>query len=255
MSIKYNIICDKISFRFRRLKENIFRLFYLKMISKRFYIRFINLDRRPDRRKYIENLLDNYYLEYKRIPATEYQQNGENDDTSKLILKRCIIKYLLEEEYQKDRVKGVVGAYISHVRSIMDIDPADHRLQFIFEDDIVIKSIGFFTSILKNLPKLPSDWDILMVDCEGTLNENDKIGENLYFPRDTWPVYHGGHAILINSAKKDKILETFANCPVRDYDGLLTKNNTGVITYMLKTGYAHNHAGMYGSDITPSGHK
>jgi GR25 family glycosyltransferase involved in LPS biosynthesis len=170
-----------------------------------------------------------------------------NSDIMEEILLRKIEPHLFNLDFMP-RLPGVIGCYASHVRAIMNIDRTDDRLQLIMEDDIQIKNILFFRSILKCIKNLPNDWDILAFDVygEGTKNLKKNI---MKYPRACFPQYYGAQALLINTKKQDKIIKILEDTKIKEYDCLLFKNETAINTYIMNNGYCSQYVSLK-SDIT-----
>ena len=243
------IFKEKIKHKSRLLTDKLLLLLLKGWIKRKFYVRYINLDERKDRKKHIETLLGRFNVNYKRINATKFKSINGATEEEITIFKRGVESYLISEEFHKNRFNGVIGCYMSHIRAIKDINTNDNKLQLIFEDDIQITSIRFFLSIKSKIKHLPRNWDICLIDCQGDYIKNDKIKSFLYMPKGTYPDYNGAYAVLINQKRKNHILKAFEENPIRDYDSLLTWNTTAINTYIIITNYIRQQ-GMFTSDIT-----
>ena len=248
MLLVMKILKEKIKHKSRTITDKLILLILKGWIKRKFYVRYINLDARKDRKKHIETLLDTFNVNFKRINATRFISPNEATEEEISIFKRGVENYLITQELHKTRLNGVIGCYMSHIRAIMDINKNDNRLQLIFEDDIQITSIRFFLSIKRKIKHLPRNWDICLIDCQGDYIKDDKIKSFLYMPNGTYPDYNGAYAVLINQKKKNHILKVFEENPIRDYDSLLTWNTTAINSYIIITGCIRQ-PGMFTSDI------
>ncbi len=213
-------------------------------VCQNFDFAYINLDERTDRKMHIEKLWKHFNLPISRFSA--YRFMDKSADPFNEILKRGLEPYMLNKDGSYSR-SGAIGCYTSHYFLIKNWDNLAGKYLFYFEDDIQIKGFHFFTTVLKGIQSLPKDWDIILVDSAGDFKAEEKIGDNVYFPHDTFPYYYGAHAVVINPEKKEKIIHALDTHPVRDIDNLFTWNNRGINTYILLTGLCK--AGKLGSDI------
>lgn len=209
---------------------------YKNQLKKLFFVHYINLNHREDRKIKIESQLNKYEINFSRLNACRYDPNGKNSDFMNLILSRKIENHLIDNDDFHSRLPGLIGCYASHVKAIMSISQDDNRLQLIMEDDININSILFYKIILKSLKKLPNDWDILALDVYGKETRYLKQ-KKIKYPRACYPEYYGAQALLINSKNKLRILKILEETRIKEYDCLLFKNETAINTYILNTGY------------------
>ena len=129
----------------------------------------INLKRRIDRlvdfkKKY--DISDMSNIEYNIIEAVD----GSTLDIDKIPLSEVAKTELQQVEYTGYRhrhyqlTKGAIGCYLSHINVWNDIMDNNVDIALVFEDDANIppnmKSIVNYTL---QTPKIPSDWDILLL--------------------------------------------------------------------------------------------
>ncbi len=229
-------LLKKLVHRFQRTTEYFLVLLFCGKIKKNFNIRYINLSFRTDRRVFILNQIKKFKLNISRIEAVYLTSITTDKLYSDLISKQGINEYL-NTDYHKDRTNGVIGCYLSHLKAILNTDIHSDKIELYLEDDARITSIRFFLKIINHIKKLPSDWDICIVDPQGKDLNQDKINDFIYYSHGTYPDVWGMHAVLVNPLKVNHITTTLSKYPIRDIDGLLTKNETEIQSYILKTGY------------------
>jgi hypothetical protein len=112
------ILKEKIKHKSRTITDKLILLILKGWIKRKFYVRYINLDARKDRKKHIETLLDTFNVNFKRINATRFISPNEATEEEISIFKRGVENYLITQELHKTRLNGVIGCYMSHIREI-----------------------------------------------------------------------------------------------------------------------------------------
>jgi hypothetical protein len=200
-------------------------------ISKIYYI---NLDKRVDRRTFMENQLSEFDIPYERFPAVLIKRDELINKNSEY--KHIYNKFLPEHNYSKitesekqfRQYRGSIGAYISFynlLKSLVKTKQTESVL--IIQDDCVLKKgwCEIFQSFISNTD-LPTDFDILRC-VWGQKNRTyvKKIETNHIFSENkktkTTALFGGAHFTLINKNSIKKAYEYLENSSVYQIDALL----------------------------------
>ena len=76
---------------------------------------------------------------------------------------------------------------MSHIRAIENIKPLTSTIYLNIEDDLEIRSIKFFPTIIKKIKRAPKDWDILLADSCFNPKHEDLIGDGFYKTSAPYP--------------------------------------------------------------------
>ena len=228
--------------RLLKLESVFLRIVYANQLNK-IKLQYINLDSRLDRRDYIERQLNYYKLYYRRVSASSYNLTNTISNHEQRILERGIEPYVI-----KNGNLGIIGCYMSHIRAIENIKPLTSTIYLNIEDDLEIRSIKFFTTIIKKIKRAPKDWDILLADSCFNPKHEDLIGDGFYKTSAPYPVYAGTHTVIINAKHKQKILDILASNTIKEIDKRLLHYDLGLNTYAFQTGYARQNK-KFESDI------
>ena len=106
------IFKEKIKHKSRLLTDKLLLLLLKGWIKRKFYVRYINLDERKDRKKHIETLLGRFNVNFKRINATKFKSTNGATEEEITIFKRGVESYLISEEFHKNRFNGVRGEVV-----------------------------------------------------------------------------------------------------------------------------------------------
>ncbi|KNH07010.1 glycosyltransferase family-like protein [Perkinsela sp. CCAP 1560/4] len=131
---------------------------------------YINLQSRPDRRRHMEKLLDEFSF-VRRVPLVERIEgiSGEKIDVKELhrtqqITDQAMQRYykipLSEKFYGMDLTDGALGCALSHRCVWQKIIARDHKCTLILEDDVEL-SPEFPWQINSRMSTAPNDWDLL----------------------------------------------------------------------------------------------
>jgi len=113
---------------------------------------YINLDGKPDRRKFMEDQFDYWQIEnYERISAYD----GREDDLSDI----------LKGRYPDNMMSGEVGCVTSHLKAIKHwYETSDSPYAMIMEDDCVLDTVRYWGFTWGEfMTHLPYDWDMIQL--------------------------------------------------------------------------------------------
>lgn len=178
-------------------------------------IYLINLKRRVDRlilfnKQY--DMSDMKNIEYKKIDAVD----GSTLNIDKIPLSEVAKTELQQVEYTGYRhrhyqlTKGAIGCYLSHMKVWKDMVDNNIDVALVFEDDAKIppnmKSIIHYTL---ESPKIPSDWDIILLgyicnSCEWDTKKTYSKVERFMLT----------HCYIIRKEAIEKIIETNTLLPI-----------------------------------------
>lgn len=237
----------------------------------------INLDRAPERLKYMNSLLDMHFIEFERVRAVDgYEINitdketgevfkGVDIKTEKVILKDnheyfidCgrdkEINYIHNTKIRK-LSPGEMGCTCSHRSIYLDFINSDNDYAVIFEDDLKIKNKEFLFllhSALNNMT--PSS--IVYMDAWGHnidgIKRNDGTG-NLFIKLESGPRIFGLYAVIIGK-KTAKVLLSKGNVEYEPIDIRVGEEivNKTISGYLLNK-RAASFFGSFGSEINNMG--
>jgi len=110
--------------------------------SPRFY--YINLERSKERKERIENMFQEYNLDFKRIEAVD-GKNLSNYDS----------RFINAYEY---------GCTLSHLKAIQQFYDSNEEYGIICEDDMTLEFLPLWkTSLFDVIKKAPNDWEVIML--------------------------------------------------------------------------------------------
>jgi len=199
-------------------------------------IYYINLDSNGGRRKFMESWLSESGIPYQRVPASKGPLwDGKKD-------KRCSDEKSKKKQHPSV-CRSIVGLRDSNIKIMDNYDVSGVTL--VLEDDHFVN----IPAVLEILPVLPSDWDIVRLDCQCWSNpphfETKKLMKDINWDTtgkikckqgtifQTKPIcdkitkcwYCGGtHAVLWRSDKLHKLRKLWMLTPVDDIDCMLNTN-------------------------------
>lgn len=203
----------------------------MSLISKIYYI---NLDKRVDRRTFMENQLSEFDIPYERFPAVLVKRdelinkNSEYKHIYNKFLPEHYYSKITESEKQFRHYRGSIGAYISFYSLLKSlVKTKQNESVLIIQDDCVLKKGWFeiFQSFISNRD-LPTDFDILRC-VWGQKNRTyvKKIETNHIFSKNketkTTNLFGGAHFTLINKNSVKKVYEYLEKSFVYQIDALL----------------------------------
>jgi GR25 family glycosyltransferase involved in LPS biosynthesis len=214
-------------------------------------ILYINLDRRNDRKEYMEKELKkiNWSGSVERISAVD-GKTLLRDDLYNLLDENAISEFMDTSDRQFDpgsyMSKGAAGCALSHRKCWENILKGDDEKVLILEDDIQFDEK--FNEKLKNyIPKIP-DYDILYIgfhEARESTQYNDILKKPGY-------VVFGLFGYIVNKRISKKLLDMF---PIRgQIDSEINKIYNDINVYHinedLRIIYSdHSHNNSLGTDI------
>lgn len=197
------------------------------VITKIDRIYYINIEERQDRAEFMEWWLSWQDTPYARIPAVRGATSG------------CV-----EHLSNPKHCRGVIGVRMSNLY-IMD-EMETEGITMVLEDDVRVNT----SLVLEAVRAVPHDWDIIRLDCWGSIPWNfPYVTPNIFktVPRYWHNDYCGGtHATIWRSDSIEKLRKLWSVQPYDDIDCILT-------TSKLNSYCVQNHlAVLYelGSDIS-----
>jgi GR25 family glycosyltransferase involved in LPS biosynthesis len=176
----------------------------LPVDSTQFFDRiyYINLDRRPDRRKHMEEQLEKFKLSAVRVDAV---------DGSKLEWKDNV--YGGKSTYWNN---GALGYCLSYRLALVDAIKHNFKRILVLDDDCIL-SDNMYDILEKAFKQLPEDWHMLYLAAnhsnESMPTASDRVNDNVYRLKGSV----GSHAIIINNLAFETILN-YVSCPYSSLD-------------------------------------
>ena len=118
---------------------------------------YINLDRRPDRRKHMEKAFADQGLAVTRHPAVDAKQIVLSDPKYDKHLKHTREWYLEDPKRQ-----GHFACFLSHMEILKECASRESPFVVIFEDDAQFLGTDFKDRVHENMQNVPDDWDIVL---------------------------------------------------------------------------------------------
>lgn len=211
----------KLSEKLESLEKNL-RQEYTKMISQRknddkdvksiiedkigdIPLYYINLNRNPDRRRYMEDQIRLYNIKnQERIEAIDGQKFLDRDlDGGIVRLSKKYVQFF--NNYSKYSL-GELGCTLSHILAIRTAYDNGDDIALILEDDVSLALVPFWKVSLKDvIQSAPKDWKIInLCGLQRKCYEGNRDKEFLPFPDY---VCWGAQAYLINRRGMETILE------------------------------------------------
>jgi len=125
---------------------------YNNKIKKIKAIVWINLDRSPERRKYMEDILSNIDIPNYRIPAVD----GRNQNIRNMI-GNCPLE-------KKNITNYEIACTLSHIKAINFLKNIKGKYFLICEDDVSFSNTNLFDESLKTIIENSPPFDILMLN-------------------------------------------------------------------------------------------
>jgi GR25 family glycosyltransferase involved in LPS biosynthesis len=172
--------------------------------STKFFDRiyYINLDRRPDRRKHMEEQLDKFKLSAARVEAFDGSKLEWNDQV-----------YGEKSTYWNN---GALGYCLSYRLALVDAIKHNFQRILVLDDDCIL-SDNMYDVLEKAFKQLPEDWHMLYLAAnhshESMPTESDRVNDNVYRLKGSV----GSHAIIINNLAFETILN-YVSCPYSALD-------------------------------------
>eukprot|EP00667_Euglena_gracilis_P023746 EG_transcript_26967 len=117
------------------------------------HVYVINLPKRTDRRKYMEDLLVGQYgMEVEFFPAIDgHAPNAFIDHCQKTT----------KDRWNKVPQRGYIGSRMTHVALLLDQLSHGFEQALVFEDDVIITQEEDFRNMHRFMAALPADWDMV----------------------------------------------------------------------------------------------
>jgi len=152
------------------------------MIKHCFYI---NLDRKEDRRKFIESELNKSYILkniFERFPAVDGYKENPRFLPDGLLTENAIEDVLMDTvtAWGLSLTQGGLGVLLSYLKLFEKISELDGPV-ITFEDDITIKD-NFDVELEKILRELPTDFDMCYLGYGDKKIDSKEFSENLVIP-------------------------------------------------------------------------
>jgi hypothetical protein len=203
-------------------------------LSKVDRIYYINMEKNPQRRNFMESWLSKQSIPYERIKA----RRGERE--------ACIES----KNWDKYRCKGIAGLAKTNI-GIMDTFNTT-GITLILEDDFYISPANM-TRLMQSVAMVPNDWDIIRWDCHGFIPPtfpwiNDYVFQASYnyidgcnyTNGDTCWFCGGTHAMLWRDSSIDKLRATWDQRPYNDIDCRLVEA-TNLVGYCIQNNVVQVH--------------
>ena len=176
----------------------------IPMDSTKFFDRiyYINLDRRPDRRKHMEDQLEKFKLSAGRVEAFDGSKLEWDDQI-----------YGEKSTYWNN---GALGYCLSYRLALIDAIKHNFQRILVLDDDCIL-SDNMYDVLEKAFKQLPEDWHMLYLAAnhshESMPTACDRVNDNVYRLKGSV----GSHAIIINNRAFDTILN-YVSCPYSALD-------------------------------------
>jgi GR25 family glycosyltransferase involved in LPS biosynthesis len=176
----------------------------IPMDSTQFFDRiyYINLDKRPDRRKHMDEQLGKFKLLAARVEAFDGSKLEWNDQ--------------LHGEKSTYWNNGALGYCLSYRLALVDAMKHNFQRILVLDDDCIL-SDNMYDVLEKAFKQLPEDWHMLYLAAnhsnESMPTESDRVNDNVYRLKGSV----GSHAIIINNLAFDTILN-YLSCPYSALD-------------------------------------
>jgi hypothetical protein len=194
----------------------------------------------------MEGLLGKLSVRAKRFNAI--QANRDSVFTEYPVLQGRELSEFIRMGFNSEPPKlGAISNYLSKRTVFESAASTEREFTLVLEDDIFISKRDMLPFAVWKADRMKVEWDVLLFDPAGAWRSEDKVGWNLYFPRATFPVYWGSHALLLNNQRAEHVIRVLDTTLVHNIDGILFPNRTEIRTFAARTGMCAQ--GGFGSDI------
>lgn len=164
----------------------------------------LNLERRPDRMKFMDDQLKKLNIFYTRFNACDGQ---------KLIEYKDYYNRYIHPKGKVNRFKGQIGCTISHIKIWEEVVKNKYTHALVLEDDAIILNKNFKTHVNNLIKELPEKYNIVLLGgsiLRGRLIKNKSyIINGSKLPKTNW--FTTGYIInykfakfVLNKMKKEK---------------------------------------------------
>lgn len=183
----------------------------------------INLKKDIERREHMEELCNQYNLQYQFTDAI-YGKNLDKDTISKIYNKEESIR-----KFGRELTKGELACVLSHINIYKHIVENDISKAFIFEDDIQIEKD--FPTLMQSINKFPNDWELVLFGYHRGSSRKDKEAKSYTRCKKNITTKHklvrfaeiatGAHGYLINLRGAKKLIDELSTIkmPMDYYTG------------------------------------
>lgn len=160
---------------------------------------YINMDKNPDRREFMEQQFKKYNLKAERVRGV----NGS--------LLNSIYAGITEDGYNftnhySKMTKGEVGCTLAHLKAIKIAHDRGYKLVLILEDDCCFDLIPLWDRSLEDvMEQAPKDWEILQLYGFKCLFDP----RGLYIPNDKNNHCWSAVAYILNTSGMDKVMQVY----------------------------------------------
>jgi glycosyl transferase family 25 len=165
---------------------------------------YINLDRNPERKEYMNKQLSKLSTNFKRI-------KGYNGSLIKNTKADTVENISFTNYYNLS--KSEIGCTMSHLISIKEAYKNNDKIAMICEDDLCLETYNFMPDLSDIVEKAPSDWEMLQVYVIGPGDKKIKEyyrslknDETKYIKRDNNIYFWSTACYLINRKGMEKIV-------------------------------------------------
>merc|ERR1719152_281019 len=156
---------------------------------------------------------------------------------------------------------ATVGVYLSQARLLKKImnehqNATNNEMYLIVEDDAILQP-DWHAKLMKILPNVPKDWDMLRIGygTDSNLRCEDKINNDWYENRaptrnkgNDKAFYAGNTAYIVRPQSIPTILKQLSSMPVLDVDGTMISKEGGMRVYGVSDPLVFHGNGMGLSD-------
>jgi len=167
----------------------------------------------------------------------------------------------MSKTYQGGTMWATVGVYLSHTRLLKKImnenkNSTSNDMFLILEDDAILQP-DWHAKLMKLMPSVPRDWDMLRIGygTDSNLRCEDKINNDWYENRaptrnkgNDKAFYAGNTAYLVKPKSIPTILAQISSMPVLDVDGTMISKDGGMRVYGVADPLVWHGNGMGLSD-------
>ena len=173
-------------------------------------IYYINLDKRKDRKKHMEE-------QFKKAGIKNYQRISAVDGSKLRNPPSYIVSSYGRKSLQKkkkdrglDLTSGSVALALTYYKLFNRISKSKDDYCLIFEDDVILGD-NFMNNLLKSIKELPPSWELFFLGAKSNGISLDTTNKELYkekYSNTLWkPKFtHGTHSFMVNPNSCGKII-------------------------------------------------
>jgi len=192
-------------------------------------IYYINLDKRKDRKEFMEDQLSTIEIPYERFSAirpTEQELANHFENSHFETFYKRMDGWLKKKNHSTSKILGTLGCYLSHYFVQKKANESSHGDYLVLEDDWtgIAQSIKELQSVFDN-SHVPNDWDIFGSfwgsHKQIVIKHQGIGGGSRFFNNRNGQPLGGTHFMLFNKKSTSKIIN-FLDCEhVSNIDGVL----------------------------------